>query len=328
MTASKTQEQQQNAIEELRQALESKSQSMKDEYLVQFLIARSWSVSAAKDQIEKALVWRAENKVDLHPVATKENGLPLLYAVRGYTSIPDGNIEAKSGLSESVLRIYKYMGGSSLHKTDRDGCPLYIEQLGYHEAKNIAKHTTVEEVSNYHIGCNEFLHRVIMDECSKSAGKTINRETVIFDCTGMGWHQFHMPALQYLRSISDTDQKYYPETLNRLFLVNAPSAFVMVWKIVKAWLDPGTIDKIQILGTDYKQQLLTYVTAENLPTFLGGDCTCSHIEGGCVPSQVLKNVPLILPQPDNHQVPTAYTTDIMEQATQPQGQQWRGPMTS
>lgn len=51
--------------------------------------------------------------------------------------------------------------------------------------------------------------------------------------------EFHMPALYFIKAISDTDQKYYPETLNKLYLVNAPSAFVMVWKIVKAWLDPG-----------------------------------------------------------------------------------------
>lgn len=48
-----------------------------------------------------------------------------------------------------------------------------------------------------------------------------------------------MPALYYIKAISDIDQKYYPETLNKLYLVNAPSAFVMVWKIVKGWLDPG-----------------------------------------------------------------------------------------
>lgn len=60
---------------------------------------------------------------------------------------------------------------------------------GYHKAKEIAKNTKVEEVQGYHIGCNEFLHRVIMKDCSKQAGRTINRETVIFDCTGMGWHR-------------------------------------------------------------------------------------------------------------------------------------------
>jgi hypothetical protein len=135
---------------------------------------------------------------------------------------------------------------------------------GYHAAKEIAKYTTVDEVLQYHIGCNEFLHRYVDKFCSKKAGKVINRETVIFDCTGMGWHrkllssdlfkwttearsgnisgffsEFHMPALQYLRAVSDSDQKYYPETMNKLFIVNAPSAFVIVWKMVKGWLDPG-----------------------------------------------------------------------------------------
>lgn len=51
--------------------------------------------------------------------------------------------------------------------------------------------------------------------------------------------ELHMPALQFIRAIADCDQKYYPETLNKFFLVNAPGAFVYVWKIVKAWLDPG-----------------------------------------------------------------------------------------
>lgn len=94
-----------------------------------------------------------------------------------------------------------------------------------------------------------------------------------------------MPAINLIRTISDVDQKYYPETLNRLFLVNAPTAFVYVWKIVKAWLDPGTIDKIQILGKDYQTELLTHIDADNLPSFLGGECTCDHLPGGCVPSQ-------------------------------------------
>lgn len=46
-----------------------------------------------------------------------------------------------------------------------------------------------------------------------------------------------------------------------------------------------TIEKIQILGKDYKDVLLKQIPAENLPTFLGGECTCSHMPGGCVPSQ-------------------------------------------
>lgn len=56
-----------------------------------------------------------------------------------------------------------------------------------------------------------------------------------------------MPALHFIRAIADCDQKYYPETLNKFFLVNAPGAFVYVWKIVKAWLDPGVCQDIFLL---------------------------------------------------------------------------------
>ncbi|KAI8364117.1 CRAL-TRIO domain-containing protein [Blakeslea trispora] len=262
----------------------------------------------------KTFEWREKKHINLYPVATKENQLPVLYAVRGFNSVPDSNLESLPGLSESVIRVNNYMGGSCLHKVDREGCPIYIERLGLHKAKEIAKHCQTEEVQEYHIGCNEFLHRVIMKDCSKAAGRHINRETIIFDCTGMGWHQLHMPALNFIRAIADCDQQYYPETLNKFFLVNAPGAFVYVWKIVKAWLDPGTIAKIQILGADYKEALLKQIAPENLPSFLGGECTCDHMDGGCVPSQILKNTKPLIAQEYNDKTITPYNVEIMTKA--------------
>ncbi|CAO0792693.1 unnamed protein product [Mucor circinelloides] len=308
-----TPEEQAEKIKQFRQELTDIKYPVTDEYLEQFLIARSWNIANAKDQLLKTFEWRETNRIGDHPVATGENKLPVLYAVRGYDSIPDSNLEPLAGISESVLRINKYMGGACLHKVDREGCPIYIERLGYHRAKELAKNTKVEEVQGYHIGCNEFLHRVVMKDCSKAAGRHVNRETVIFDCTGMGWHQLHMPALNFIRAIADCDQKYYPETLNKFFLVNAPGAFVYVWKIVKAWLDPGTIAKIQIIGSDYKEPLLKQIAPENLPAFLGGECTCEHMDGGCVPSQVLKNAKPLVANEKNEKVETAYNADIMEQ---------------
>lgn len=143
----------------------------------------------AKEQLLKTFAWRKENGIDNYPVATAVNQLPVPYAVRGYSTIPDSNLEAVPEISESVLRINQFMGGIGLHKLDREGCPVYIERLGYHQSKELAKNTTVEQVQQYHIACNEFLHRVVMKECSKREGRPIHRETIIFDCTGMGWRR-------------------------------------------------------------------------------------------------------------------------------------------
>ena len=84
---------------------------------------------AAKEQLEATLAWRKENNVDLHPVATSDNKLPLLYPVRGFSSVPDSNFDAEPNVSEAVLRVNRWLGGVCLHKTDNDGCPVYIERL-------------------------------------------------------------------------------------------------------------------------------------------------------------------------------------------------------
>jgi hypothetical protein len=73
-------------------------------------------------------VWRKENETDLYPVATKENNLSVLLPVRGFASIPDQNVKAGPGTSETVIRLHEYLGGSCLHKTDKEGCPIYIER--------------------------------------------------------------------------------------------------------------------------------------------------------------------------------------------------------
>ena len=98
------------------------------------------------------------------------------------------------------------------------------------------------------------------------------------------------------RKAFQMSQDYYPETLatftkcsrndadstsmGQLAIVNAPSSFTVIWNVMKPWLSTETIEKVDILGSDYQSVLLKLVDAENLPSSLGGNCTCSHA-GGC-----------------------------------------------
>lgn len=80
------------------------------------------------------------------------------------------------------------------------------------------------------------------------------------------------------RSSFQVSQDYFPETMGQLAIVNAPSSFTFIWGIMKPWLSKETVAKIDILGTDYQEQLLRLVDKESLPASLGGECRC---EGGC-----------------------------------------------
>ena len=92
-------------------------------------------------------------------------------------------------------------------------------------------------------------------------------------------------------------QDYYPETwvtvhflmliiliifrsMAKLAIINAPSSFAFIWSVIKPWLAKETAEKVDILGSDYQKVLLELIDAENLPTVLGGKCTCEHA-GGC-----------------------------------------------
>ncbi|PKK66225.1 hypothetical protein RhiirC2_664391, partial [Rhizophagus irregularis] len=136
----------------------------------------------------------------------------------------------------------------------------------------LAKYVKQEELTNWHIRCQEFSHRVIMPELSRRAGKIIDKETV--------WvFILHLPSLTLYRAIAELDQKYYPERLGKLFVVNAPFIFVKIWALAKKWLDPGMLKKVHICDKDFKKVLLEHIDAENIPSFLGGTCTCSHMPG-------------------------------------------------
>ncbi|KAF8380495.1 hypothetical protein HHK36_027982 [Tetracentron sinense] len=81
--------------------------------------------------------------------------------------------------------------------------------------------------------------------------------------------------------IQKIDSNYYPETLHRLFIVNAGSGFRVLWNSLKVFLDAHTVAKIQVLGSNYQSNLVEIIDPSNLPTFLGGTCACSGY-GGCL----------------------------------------------
>lgn len=113
--------------------------------------------------------------------------------------------------------------------------------------------------------------------CSRKSGKLLETCCTIMDLKGVGIT--NVPSVYgYVRQASAISQNYYPERLGKLYLINAPWGFSSVFSVVKGFLDPVTVNKIHVLGSGYKKELLEQVSPENLPVQFGGTCQCS---GGC-----------------------------------------------
>ncbi|PVU95597.1 hypothetical protein BB559_002680 [Furculomyces boomerangus] len=272
-------------ISDVRKALPEKiSDYCSETDIWRFSVARQLDVQKSKEMIEGWYEWRMKENIDDLRVPQPENDYSIPYPIRGYSHLCDSNLTPGKDIEESLLRMDSKFGGGCYHKVDKKGHPVYIDRMGYYDIKGIPATCTIEELTHCHFLLQEFALKSIMKSCSKDSGQEISKQTVIFDLKGVGIKAMYWPALTMLKDMLKYDQLYFPESMYKTFFVNVPSIFVTLWNIIKNWLDPRVLSKIEVCGKRFTPILLEHIDADNLPSFLGGNCCCEHIPGGCVPS--------------------------------------------
>ncbi|RDA91864.1 hypothetical protein CP533_3682 [Ophiocordyceps camponoti-saundersi (nom. inval.)] len=235
---------------------------------LRFLRARKFDVAQAKQMFVDCEKWRKDTKLD--------------------DDVPNWTYPEKKDVAKYYKQFY--------HKTDKvscsaavdpippypnswgsphaqDGRPIYIETLGGIDLKAMYEITTSERMLTNLAVEYERLADPRLPACSRKAGNLIETCCTVMDLKGISLTK--MPQVrQYVNQVSVISQNYYPERLGKLYLINAPWGFSTVWNIIKGWLDPVTVAKINILGSGYKTELLKQIPAENLPKEFGGTCEC------------------------------------------------------
>ncbi|KAJ3091571.1 cytosolic factor, phosphatidylinositol/phosphatidylcholine transfer protein [Quaeritorhiza haematococci] len=220
-----------------------------DHLLLRFLRARKFVLAASKKMWEDYQIWRKENSVDTINI---DFDFPEYPVVKKY-----------------YPRFY--------HKTDKLGRPIYIEQMGPVDLKQLFAVTNAERMVKNHIYEYEKLVHYRLHACSLKAGLHLEQSCTILDLKGVSLSQFGN-VYSLVKQVSNIAQNYYPEMLGKMFIINTPMLFTAVWNMVKPLLDEVTVKKINILGSSYKNKLLEVIDAENLPAMYGGQCQCP---GGC-----------------------------------------------
>eukprot|EP00252_Welwitschia_mirabilis_P003907 TRINITY_DN1399_c0_g2_i1.p1 TRINITY_DN1399_c0_g2~~TRINITY_DN1399_c0_g2_i1.p1 ORF type:complete len:611 (+),score=148.36 TRINITY_DN1399_c0_g2_i1:367-2199(+) len=180
---------------------------------------------------------------------------------------------------DEVLNHYPH----GYHGVDKEGRPIYIEQLGKVEPNKLMNVTTMERYLKYHVQGFEKAFSIKFPACSISAKRHIDSTTTILDVDGVGMKNFSKHARDLVSNIQKIDGDNYPETLHQMFIINSGTGFRLIWNTVKRLLDAKTAAKIHVLGHKYQQKLLEVIDASQLPQIYGGVCTCAD-EGGCLRS--------------------------------------------
>ncbi|XP_007020322.2 PREDICTED: phosphatidylinositol/phosphatidylcholine transfer protein SFH13 [Theobroma cacao] len=249
-----------SAVHELRQKLHHKGllPPRHDDYhsLLRFLKAREFNIEKTIQMWEDMLNWRKEFGTD--------------------TILGDFEFEEL----EEVLQYYP----QGYHGVDKEGRPVYIERLGKAHPSRLMRITTIDRYLKYHV--QEF-ERALLEKfpaCSIAAKRQICSTTTILDVQGLGMKNFSRTAANLLAAMTKIDNSYYPETLHRMYIVNAGPGFKkMLWPAAQKFLDAKTIGKINVLEPKSLGRLQEIIDSSQLPDFLGGSCTCST-DGGCLRS--------------------------------------------
>ncbi|KAF5730427.1 phosphatidylinositol/phosphatidylcholine transfer protein SFH13 [Tripterygium wilfordii] len=249
-----------SAVLELRQKLMDRDllPPRHDDYhtLLRFLKARDFNIEKTIHMWEEMLNWRKEFGTD--------------------TILEDFKFEEL----EEVLQYYP----QGYHGVDKDGRPVYIERLGKAHPNRLMHITSIDRYLKYHVQEFERALQEKFPACSIAAKRRICSTTTVLDVQGLGVKNFTRTAANLLAAMTKIDNNYYPETLHRMYIVNAGPGFKkMLWPAAQKFLDAKTISKIQVLDPKSLYKLQEVIDPNQLPDFLGGSCTCSS-KGGCLTS--------------------------------------------
>ena len=142
-------------------------------------------------------------------------------------------------------------------RQDRRGIPVYVFEVAHLNSKAISAYESSTSSKNQSVNSKvpakmlrlfalyENLVNFVLPLCSELPGRPfpetpVSQSSNIVDISNVGLRQF-WNLKNHMQDASQLATAHYPETLDRIFIIGAPSFFPTVWSWIKKWFDPITV---------------------------------------------------------------------------------------
>ncbi|EFY84975.1 hypothetical protein J3458_015326 [Metarhizium acridum] len=248
--------------------------------LLRFLRGKSFDVDRAYAQLKDASAIRQSADV----IAT-------------YDTIDIGDFEEKRKLvgypSQNTRRMLSHRLIDNLQYPhwcgyrDKSGKPICIFDTRhlddgviqkYNKDRNVSARrgdAAVSSTMEQAIVIHDYLTRFVFPVCSamldrKQPGTAISSAVYIADVSGMTLKQAWNLRM-YIQDFSMLLSTCFPEVIDRIYAINAPSYFGAIWSFVSKLIDPRTASKVEVLYPgQVPAALAAVVDMDDLPTQYGG----------------------------------------------------------
>ncbi|XP_038054799.1 SEC14-like protein 2 [Patiria miniata] len=193
--------------------------------------------------------------------------------------------------SEDIPEVLKKYWPGGMCGYDKEGSPVCIDAIGRSDTKGLLYSAKTSDIIKHNIIIVERLYR-LMEEQTLKLGRHVDGIIYIADLENLGLHHLWKPGVDVFNQCAALFEQHYPETLKMIFVINAPKFFPLAYSLVKPFLQEYTRRKVNVVGSNWKEVLLRYIDADNLPVHYGGTATgpdgdpyCQHqiVMGGKVP---------------------------------------------
>ncbi|KAL3212410.1 hypothetical protein MRX96_035912 [Rhipicephalus microplus] len=237
---------QQQALQQFREVCKDLLNNDDDDYYcLRWLRARNFDIQQAKEMMKKSIAWRKAHNID---DLTKDDYKP----------------------PEFVHRTL--IGG--MYGVHKHGGPVWIYPFGNFQIKPFLRGCTIKEILTYMAWrCEQGIKK--MQEQSKKLGKVVDTQVVIFDFDNFSMLQaLTAEAVSAVSAFIRMYEANYPERLHPSLRHQREFQAVASVAQRESSSAGNTLTKVHVLGKgdNWKEAILKYVDADQLPKQWGGNC--------------------------------------------------------